>query len=222
MRRLGLVLSLLCSGCLFDQCGAVSEVAELELPPVETPCRELRTPIALSKETEFGRPEDVLRWIDGYHTGELLWSGTGNRTTIEIETWDPHAFLVESHPPAGYVARNNDRSCIDRIDIEVQVALSTRDHRLDGEQGKLVLRAAGDVDAFGSMYIAWNSFLGTYQPTLDDGLCFQGLLIKVLLGVDGFNGSLNDDYARGSCETTSGEIRTQRIAGHWGRRWQSY
>jgi hypothetical protein len=70
------------------------------------------------------------------------------------------------------------------------------------------------------VYVPWDALGDAYAPKIG-GFCFQGLVIKVLLGDTGFSGSFSNDYTNGSCEAPS-EQHNVRAAGHWGARWQSY
>jgi hypothetical protein len=219
MRRWGPLLFLVCGGCWWDSC-AEAPTPELALPLPETPCQERRTRVGLDAETEFGRASDLLPQIEGDHSGTLLWS-RGGRTRIDIDAWDARAFVVQSQAPSGYVAANIDRSCIDRMEIELEVAINTTDGRLVEEMTTLVLRVFSDVEAFGSFYIPYDGFGGSYAPTRNQH-CFEGSQIKVLLGATGFNGSINDEFSAGNCDVSVGEPRSFSVAGHWGDRWQSY
>lgn len=219
MRRWGSLLFLLCGGCWWGSC-ADAPTPELELPLAETPCSERRTRVGLDVETDFGVASDLLPQIEGTHSGTLLWS-RGGRTRIEIDAWNPRAYVVDSQAPRGYVAATVDQSCVDRMEIEVDVALNTTDGRLVEEMTTLVLRVYSDVEAFGSWYVPWDGFGGSYAP-MKDHQCFEGAEINVLLGNNGFNGSINDEFSAGSCDVSVGQPLTVSVAGHWGDRWQSY
>ena len=206
-------------GCWWDGC-AEAPTPELELPLPETPCQERRTRVGLDVETDFGRASDLLPYMEGYHSGTLLWS-RGGRTRIEIDAWNPRAYVVDSQAPPGYVAANIDRSCIDRLEIEIEIALNTNDGRFVEEQTTLVTRVYGDVEAFGSWYVPYDGFGGSYEPTRNT-LCFEGAEIKILLGANGFNGSITEEFSAGACDVSVGEPRSFSVGGHWGDRWQSY
>jgi hypothetical protein len=194
-------------------------VADPNPPVPDEVCSEERREVALSAKTPVGVPDDLLPYVIGFHTGALIWSNNNNRTSIELEVWDVRAYFVESKPGPEYMPDNNDRTCATRIELVVQCALNTGDQRIQ-QEAELTLRAYGTVEAFGSMYLPYDVLGGAYDPKVG-GLCFQGLIAKVLLGDTGFSGSFSNDYTQGTCETTN-EKHSTRAAGHWGTRWQSY
>lgn len=219
MRRWGPLLFLACGGCWWDSCGDAPTPEPMQ-PLPQTPCREQRTRVGLDVETKFGRARDLMHHIEGLHSGTLLWS-RGGHTRIELDAWNPRAFVVDSQALPGYEAGNLDRSCTSHLEIQVEVALNTSDGRFSEEMTTLALHVYSDVEGFGSWYVPWDGFGGSYDPRLDDH-CFEGATINVLLGAHGFNGSIQEVFSDGSCDVSVGEPLTFRIGGHWGNHWQSY
>lgn len=188
----------------------------------DEPCRVVRHPVALDAETELGSVPRLLSYLEGHHSDVLIWNANNNKTAIAIDAWNPRAYRVESTPVESYVARTLDRTCVNRLEIVVQVALNTGDGRLVEETAELTLRGYGDIEAFGTMDIAWDGFGGSYADRVIRGYCLQRVQVKLLLGESGFSGSLNDQLSAGACDVTSGAVSSRQLSGHWGVRWQSY
>jgi hypothetical protein len=192
----------------------------LEQPePGEATCSQERLPVALDAETALGTAADVVRWVEGFHTGSLVWSGSGNRAQITIDVWDVRAFLVNARSIGGNVS-NSDVRCASYLELVTQAELASSDGRIF-HGSELTLRVYGAVEAFGTLYIGWDVLGDVYRAPNVNGRCFQGLQVKLLLGDSGFSGSLSHDFTQGPCETT-GDVHVPVLAGHWGPRWQSY
>jgi hypothetical protein len=200
--------------------GLLEPEAEVEEPAPNGPaCTQTRTPVALDAETEVGTAADVVHWVEGFHTGALIWSSTGNRTTITIDVWDVRAFFVKSQISAGHIVNNSDASCATYLELVAQVELASGDGRIFYDT-ELTLRTYGAVEAFGMTYLAQDVVGAQYAP-LVSGRCFQGLQLKLLLGDSGFSGSFSNDFTQGGCDVSS-DVHVSAPAAHWGPRWQSY
>jgi hypothetical protein len=201
--------------------GLIEPEVQIDDPVPSSPaCIQQRLGVSLWEETELGIPNDVGRWVEGFHTGSLIWSSNGNRTTITLEAWDLRAFLVKKKLSPGHVIDNGDLSCTSYLEITAQVELASHDGRIF-QSGELTLRLYGGVEAFGTLYLSLDA-LDNYTPAAK-GRCFQGLEVKVLLGDTGFSGSLSNDFTQGACDPAlEGGAHVSTPAGHWGQRWQSY
>lgn len=195
---------------------------ELEQPePGPATCSQERLPVALDAETALGTAADVVRWVEGFHTGNLVWSANGNRTQITIDVWDVRAFSVSARRRGNSNnVSNSDVRCASYLELVVQAELASGDGRIF-HGSELTLRVYGGIEAFATLYIAWDVLGDAYRAPNVTGRCFQGLHVKLLLGDSGFSGSLSHDFTQGHCDTTS-DVHVSAPAGHWGPRWQSY
>lgn len=193
---------------------------EVEPPlPTEAMCTQVRAGVALETETVAGSAADVVRWVEGFHTGSLIWSGNGNRTQVTIDIWDVRAFLVKAERTGnGSTLSNSDMRCATYLELVAAFEFATADKRIS-QSGELTLRAYGGVEAFGTLYFSYDA-LEPYAPVASNR-CFQGLELKVLLGDTGFSGALSNDFTQGNCDGPA-DVHVRAPAAHWGPRWQSY
>jgi len=160
----------------------------------------------------------VARWVEGFHTGNLIWSNNGSRTQVTIDVWDVRAFLIKSRRIGDSNLNNGNIDCAHYLELVAAYELATGDGRIF-QGGELTLRVYGGVEAFATVYFGYD-VLEHYAPTAN-GRCFQGLELKVLLGDSGFSGALSNDFTQGDCDGPA-DVHVRAPAAHWGTRWQSY
>lgn len=193
------------------------QIAEPE--PDDATCKELRVGIGYDTATEVGRAADSIHWVEGFHTGDLVWSNNGRHSRVTIDVWNVRPTLVRSRVNQQRNVVNYDVTCATHIELVANVEFATDDGRIFYET-ELTLRAYGGVEAFGKTFLPWDVLGDHYAPVVN-GRCFQGLELKVLLGDTGFSGALTNDFTQGACDNPSDKHLTA-VAGHWGSRWQSY
>jgi len=217
-------LALLLSGCLRSGYDELNDAGYL--PPLvnktDMPCQTDNRPLGWDAETRLGFTASELRpFVDGFHAQTLGWS-SGKRAGIELSLFDLSPLFVTERPSAGYAPDSFGRTCSDHIRIDATALLGTTDGALFDVERPISLRAYGNEEAFGELFLEPGTFEGDFAPAVVANTCFRRLHVKVLLTPGGFSGSLTQQHSTGSCEEGDLMIRKELMVGHWGMRWQSY
>lgn len=221
----GLALLLLCcalvGGCM-SALEADAAAAESQYQDGAAPCLETKLPASGSRPTKLGYSADaVLAYVQGEHTAPMTWASTGFATRLRMKVSGARVFTVESRINPAWDPAQGSRYCVNRMQVEASIALTTDDGQLNEQTDRLVLRSNGVDEVYGGFEVAADKLRGTYKPVFRQVVCYQRLVIKVLFAVDGIHGTLTDDVRAGACgRDTARELML--ASARWGSRWLNY
>jgi len=185
------------------------------------PCLETKTRTAGSRVTTLGfSADEALQYVLGENSSRLTWS-TGAETRIRVQVSDARAYVIQSRINPAWDVSQGSRYCVNRMQIEARVVLTSDDGQLNEATDHLLLTTNGADEVYGGFVVQGDQLGGSYRPVFRQQVCYQHLQVKLLFAVDGIHGTLTDHVLAGACGNASARPLSTASA-RWGVRWRNY